>query len=42
MAEGCRVSAVAAANDFHVQFVSPGLELLDGGGAERIGGAEED
>ena len=42
VAHACRVGAAFARDHLHVGSARPYLELLDGGGAERVGAAQDD
>ena len=39
--DGCRVAAPAGLDHLHAGAGGPDFKLLDGGGAEGVGGAEE-
>ena len=42
VAHACRIGAALARDHLHVGALRPHLELLDGGGAERVGAAQDD
>ena len=42
VAHACRVGAALARDHLHVGAARPHLQLLDGGGAERVGAAQDD